>query len=392
MQPAADILFYLLWFILGGLVFLSMVLMSDLGQWLNVPRRWVVWHYERNGLLIGCLLVLLVVLWLLHLLSGVGSFLWMGFGTVAVIVLVYLANCSVRLLFPSKYDAQTSTDNYVTVDEADKTLADDAIIYAVGVDGDAVGFPRDELFIPHIAGARVGDADVAMVYCGLSNLPMVFNRHLSPQRLSELRAHIQVHNNLIIRDHQSGALIQQVTGEVLSGKAEVGVLPNTIMTWHTFRETCPGARVFRYDYAGPLDGLTRRLIPWMIGNQFSPEHGPAFPTLDLADDRLPRKEWVWGFRYGGTVIAITRDFARANTVYPFEAESRPFVMVYDVAHDILAVYERELNGEPVDTAGIDWRGGTAKGRLRQFPLHNGVLWMVWSHWFPQTQVWDVAGI
>jgi hypothetical protein len=31
---------------------------------------------------------------------------------------------------------------------------------------------------------------------------------------------------------------------------------------------------------------------------------------------------------------------------------------------------------------------TDNGRLQQLPMHNGVFWMVWSHWYPDTQVFN----
>jgi len=50
--------------------------------------------------------------------------------------------------------------------------------------------------------------------------------------------------------------------------------------------------------------------------------------------------------------------------------------------------DRDLEGNAIDVAEIDLLGNTPQGSPEKVPAHNGVLWMVWSHWFPATKVFN----
>ena len=63
-------------------------------------------------------------------------------------------------------------------------------------------------------------------------------------------------------------------------------------------------------------------------------------------------------------------------------------MVYDEDHDIVNLFDGSIDGQLVDFESVDFRGVTENGQLVQLPMHNGVFWMVWSHWYPDTQVYD----
>ncbi len=50
------------------------------------------------------------------------------------------------------------------------------------------------------------------------------------------------------------------------------------------------------------------------------------------------------------------------------------------------LFERSIGGRVADVENIDIDGQTPAGKLAKRPLHNGVFWMVWVHWFPDTEV------
>ena len=122
--------------------------------------------------------------------------------------------------------------------------------------------------------------------------------------------------------------------------------------------------------------------------QFSEEHGPIFPTLDLKDSRLPNKEQVWGLDLGNEQAAFTRSFMETNPIYQFELGGRELVITHDTEHDIVTVFDRTIDGMAIEVAEIDWDGNTSQGKLQKVPIHNGVFWMIWSHWFPETEVYS----
>lgn len=122
--------------------------------------------------------------------------------------------------------------------------------------------------------------------------------------------------------------------------------------------------------------------------QFSEEHGPIFPTLDLKDNRLPNKEQVWGLDLGNDQAAFTRSFMENNPVYQFELGDKKLVISHDKENDIVTVFDRTTDGAVLEVTEIDRNGNTPQGMLQKVPLQNGVFWMIWAHWFPETKVFS----
>ena len=159
-----------------------------------------------------------------------------------------------------------------------------------------------------------------------------------------------------------------------------------MMTWKSFKELYPDAEVFIYSFDRLLDPVFRWFFAATLRVQNDREKGAAFPTVSLDDKRLNPKEPVWGYDGPGGAIAFTREFARQNPVHKFEFKGEPLVLTYDAEHDIITLFSRLKNGGEVMFKTIDFRGQTETDRLDQKPLHNGIYWMVWSHWFPQTEL------
>lgn len=361
----------------------SAALMTEPGQSLNLPRSWVVTYFQYRWFFIGLNVFLLAYLWYLHVILEVWSRFWMGLASIGVIICIIAANFLLSAFFPSyQYNA-----NYVSIAEADQILTDNDVIYAVEINGEVRGYPRSHLEVPHIAGDTIGGKDIVMTFCALSNLPVVIEQDIGFGQ-SDLGILIQTHNNLVMVDRNSGELIQQITRAPEFSEAEVVSHPNTMTTWKSFKELYPQATVFIYEFNRVLDSLLLALFEGPMEKQFSNEHGAIFPTLDMNDDRLPSKEQVWGFDFGDIQAAFTRTFAQDNPIYQFELNGHPLVLVYDEAHDIVNLFDGILNGTKAEFESINFRGETDNGTLNQLPLHNGVFWMVWSHWYPDTQVFN----
>jgi len=359
----------------------SAVLMTEPGQSLNLPRDWVIGFYKNRWLFIGTNLLLLAILWWLNLKYRFWRTSWMVLASTGVIVCIIAANFLLAAFFPAyQYGA-----NYVTVAEADKVLADDDVIYAVEINGEAKGYPRKHLEIPHIAGAEIGGEEVVMTFCGLSNLPVVYDQNINDGR-SDLGILLQTHNNLLMVDKESGELIQQITGKTEFSDKKVKSYPNTMMSWKNFKRLYPDAEVFIYEFNRVLDSFLLAVFEGPMEKQFSEGHGAIFPTLAMEDDRLPTKELIWGLDAGGQQAAFTEGFLRNNPVFQFSLGGSEYVIAYNADYDVVKLFERTINGRVIDVESIGIDGQTAAGKLTEVPLHNGVFWMIWVHWFPETEV------
>ena len=354
----------------------SAVLMTEPGQALDLPRAWTLSHYAHRWLWAGLSLGLLILLWGANERWRAWPRGWMWLASSGVLLCLFLANGLLSVLFPS----QQHGASYVSVDVAGRSLAADETIYAVEINGEVKGFPRSHLEIPHVAGATIGGQDVVMTFCALSNLPVVYSQDIG-HGPSDLEVLIQTHNNLTLVDRVSGDVIQQITGasEFLE-ETRVTRHPNRMMSWDSFRELHPDAEVFRYRFDSPFDAIVAKAFEAPLERQFSEEFGPIFPTLAMQDTRLPHKEQVWGVDLGGHRAAFTLAFLERHPSYAFELGGRRLLVRRDSQHGFVELFELD----------DDSSAGAPSGGGRRLPLHNGVFWMVWSHWFPDTEVFSLA--
>lgn len=375
-------LFYVLALVTAAFSLCSAVLMTEPGQSLNLPRDWIVTYYRYRWLLIGMNIGLLAALWYLHARFSIWSRSMMSLASLGVAICIVSANFLLALFFPSaQYHA-----NYVSVVEANALLDDSDTIYAVEINDEVRGYPRGHMEIPHIAGDNIGGKEVALTFCALSNLPLVIEQDIGLEQPSDLGILIQTHNNLVMVERNSGEVIQQITMEPEFSNATIITHPNTMMTWQHFKRAYPHARVFLYAGDRLVDTFLESVFEAPMQKQFDREQGPVFPTLDMQDARLNPKEQVWGFDNGTSQLAFTRNFARDNPVYHFELDGQSLVLVYDEEVDVVNLFSPAGNEQLLEFEHIDFRGITESGRLQQLPMHNGVFWMVWSHWYPDTEV------
>lgn len=359
----------------------SLLLMSDFGQFIGLPKSWIITYYKSKWFFGGLNFLMLAALWVLHVKKHTAPRWLLIFATVGVTLCILAANVLNVLLFPTQQHEAT----YMSVQEADLVLKDDQTIYALEINGEVRGYPQDHLELPHVAGATIGGEDVAMTYCGLSSLPVAIGQDFGEGE-SDLKVMAQVNNNLVLRDRISGELIQQITATTEFGDAPLTVYPNTMMKWGSYKELYPDSEVFIYAFDRMLDPLLRGFFTQTLVIQDDPDKGAAFPTVSLDDTRLPQKELVWGYVGDNEQTAFSRTFAQKHPVYKFEFEGKPLVLVYDAQHDIVTLFSRMVDGKEVSFETIDFRGKTETVRLNQVALHNGIYWMVWSHWFPETDL------
>lgn len=378
-----SLFFFILAVVTATFSIFSAVLMTEPGQSLNLPREWVVGYYANKWLFIFINLSLLAALWWLNSKYRFWRNIWMVLASVGVIICIIAANFLLAAFFPSyQYGA-----NYVSVSEADKLLSDDVVIYAVEINGEAKGYPRKHLEIPHIAGAEIGGEEVVMTFCGLSNLPVVYDQNIDDNN-TDLGILLQTHNNLLMVDRESGELIQQITGQTEFSEKKMKSYPNTMMSWKNFKRLYPDAEVFIYEFNRVLDSILLAVFEGPMEKQFSEDHGAIFPTLDMEDDRLPAKELIWGLDAGDQQAAFTEEFLKNNPIFQFRLGGNDYVITYNAEYDVVKLFERTVDGRTVDIDSIAIDGRTAEGKLSEVPLHNGVFWMIWAHWFPQTKVFS----
>lgn len=370
--------FALIALLAAAMAIFAAILMTEPGQLLNLNRDWIILYYQYKWLYGAANLLLFAGLVYLNLKHRIWRPVYILLAGVGITLALYAANALLDHFFPTKHKNAV----YISIEQADKLLADDEIVYAVEIGGEAVAYPRRFMEIPHVAGKTIGGKKLAMTFCALSNLPVVYDTQLDGQETS-LGILTQTHNNLVLYDDNSGELIQQITGETEFGATPMQTYANQMMSWKTFKAIYPQGEVFEYTFDRWLDTALLALFADGMEQQFDPDRGPLFPTLRLDDTRLPLKEQVWGFNINGEQVAFARSFFDKHPIYNTTVGGLPIVLSYHTDYETLGVYRRNSDTE---ITAVDIYGNSVGGKLTRVPSYNGVFWMVWSHFFPQTRV------
>lgn len=362
----------------AGLAIFAAILMTEPGQLLNLNRDWIINYYRYKWLYAALDLALFFGVMYLGLKYRIWRPVYLILAGVGVSLSLYAANALLDHFFPTKHKNAV----YISIEQANSLLANDEIVYAVEIGGEAVAYPRRFMEIPHVAGKNIGGKNIAMTFCALSNLPVVYDTRMNDQE-TDLGILLQTHNNLVLYDDNSGELIQQITGETEFGAPEMETYANQMMSWKSFKSIYPKGEVFEYKFDRWLDGALLAVFADGMKQQFDPDRGPLFPTLRLDDTRLPLKEQVWGLNINGDRVAFARSFFDKHASYNTTVGSLPIVLSYNTEFDTLGVFRRDAD---IEVTEVDVYGNSSGGKLARVPSYNGVFWMVWSHFFPDTRV------
>jgi hypothetical protein len=404
------LLFWCLLAISLALSFLIFKDLADISQWLVQSSReftMLIW-YNRHIIAAVCLGALAAAwfLWL-RARSLCGKKTLIGL-TVVSLFLFFSGYVNPHLMFRS----QQHTARFVPVSEArpylERTLpwarfgwqrhasADDISVIVLETDTGAIAYSDYFILQPHVAtGGTIGGEPVIMTYCGLTNLGIAYSPKIGDQPL-ELSVMTQLENNLVLWDHNTGEPIQQIWGrmERQPDRGRMQEWPTTRMPLRSFEALYPDGRVFVNEIAAfdenPVAALWDRLTRHvMMYNGVSLQwvgDDPAFPTIREFDERLPRKELIYGLNVGDDYVVYTKDFIvdRGNLINTRIGE-RDIVIARDEQYDTVGAFYNPT-GEPV--SGIDVHGRTATGLTleRVATLKSEAFWFIWANFHKQSDI------
>ena len=106
---------------------------------------------------------------------------------------------------------QQNKATFVSVSEARKRLRPDTCMVVIEHNGVARAHAECEIFRPHVVGTPdgLGGENVVMTYCAMSNLGMALKPEVDGKPL-DLAPVIQLENNLILCDRNTGEPVQQI--------------------------------------------------------------------------------------------------------------------------------------------------------------------------------------
>lgn len=368
------------------------VFYGDVMQYiLNPPRRIVLGLLPYR--------IRLSILALSLMAAGIGIFVYVGHFNpwwLAIQAIVFLGFLYVGFVMISYHCFNTDYETkFVDVSRAEADLDSKDKINVLVVGDEARGYPTKYMLQPHFASSTIATEDVAMTYCGLSNLGVAFSPRNKGKKL-QLRTVGQLNNNVIFFDVKSGEYYQQIFGgnEDHSRKFDKQ-FPTRAMSWKSFKAIYPNALVYSNPPKNVLDHLVRAMIGWALREQEG-KFRAHFPTIDHnADQRLHPKQYVAGLILEGQAVAFTKRFlSENNCIFNTVQGGVPIAVVLYNEFDFVDIYDRRVDGEAVEVTDIDVHGVLPTGHiLDRLPFFPEVHWMIWHHHYPETQLHksDVEG-
>jgi hypothetical protein len=310
---------------------------------------------------------------------------------------------------PQQHEAQAL---FVDVDDAPRYLdemrhaslekdqfdsIDEISVIVLETDQGARAYPDYYLMQPHIAnGGSIDGEEVVMTYCSLTNMGIAYSPVINGEKLN-LRVMTQLRNNLVMWDTNSGEPVQQFWG-TLERDGEQGPSmrqwPTLRMPFGSFRQLYPEGLVFVNGIRQQSDNFLVRLFDYAVRDgmmlhavrtlQWRSDE-PAFPTITDFDDRLPKKQLVYGINIDDDYVAYTKQFVRERGgLLNVGIGGRPLVIYYDKEFDSIAAYYND-SGKPIRS--VDLFGRSDQGSLaRVETLKSGIFWFIWYDFYRTTDV------
>jgi hypothetical protein len=213
-------------------------------------------------------------------------------------------------------------------------LEDDNIVFGLTLDGESRAYPKRLLAWHELALDRVGERELAIVYCTLCGTVIPFDARVGGRVLTFGTSGLLYRSNKLLFDHETASLWSSLTGKPVVGPLlqldlELTALPIVTTTWGEWRTRHPETTVLSLD-----TGFTRDYSEGAAYRAYFGTDELMFPVA-LRDGRLPNKAEV-------LVVRATQPPSRAKP----PDDTPPFA----IATGFLAenrVFQTEVNGTRV---------------------------------------------
>ncbi len=142
---------------------------------------------------------------------------------------------------------------FISVSAADAWLNDVEPVLVVDVNGDVRAYPIQIMMWHEIVNDTVGGVPLAVTYCPLCNSALSFERVVRGVETTFGTSGNLFNANLVMYDRATESLWNQLDGRAVIGVLTGDVLkqvPSSTMSWGTFKESRPNAKVLDRDRTG----------------------------------------------------------------------------------------------------------------------------------------------
>ena len=348
----------------------------------------------------------------------------------------WLTNFGIRIVKFEEFDPRLlrnaiiplSDPDYISVAEADRIYGDGAPMQHIDVNGDVRAFPVEIMLWHEVVNDTVGGVPVLVTYCPLCNTAIAFERRVGGRTLSFGTSGILRNSDLVMYDHQTESVWQQVGGKALIGDmvgATLPPIPSGIVSWGQFRDAFPDALVMaRPDLRNtPGAGIPYGTTPYTGYDNLAAAADVRRLFRGEPDERLHFAERVVGLTINGEAVAYPfRVLAAGEPVVADVVGGEAVVVVWtpgavSVLDQVVIEASREVGGAAVFRPTLDgvtltfapnpddpqtfrdlgtgstWNifGRAVAGELAGAQLtpiaHGTHLWFAWAVFEPETTIY-----
>jgi len=386
-----------MWFCMAVSFIVGYFYFRDLGDvtqaMMTVKRKNMIFAIRHENSMIAVALIGTAISVALHLGLEIGNSTIIN--TVASVNVFFVAFPWIWLHLGLRN--QQDSAKYYSIEHAKNWLRASESVIVIENNGEARAHSDYHIKRPHLAGSPegLGGDNIILTYCCMTHLGHGFKPEIDGEKL-DLAVLAQHGNNLIMKDMNTGEPIQQVYGtrecDGRYSEKKMQEWPTFRMSFKGFQKAYPDGKVFLNKIPkftkNPLyyiiDQLVEAIFLWgTIGHDR--QEALMFNTMDVEDNRLPKKEYVWGFNIGKDSVAFTQDFIEEhNNLINAKVGGKNIVVSYDRAYDSVGIY---YNDSDEDISSIDFFGQSDKGLLpRVETVKAAIYWCVWVNFFPETDL------
>lgn len=298
-------------------------------------------------------------------------------------------------------DGIPSIDNpkFVLASEADYVDPNELII-GVFLNGDAKAYPLSIMNWHEIVNDKFGDIPVAVTYCPLCFTSQVFVRTIDQKPVEFGTSGMLYNSNLVMYDRLTESLWSQGLGVSIKGDLsgeKLKTLPFDVMSWSDWASLYPDSLVLTKD-----TGHQRPYSSNPYSDYFKDPR--ILFSIDNEDDRLPKKEIIFGVENNGNYKAFKKTDVESKQIINDSIGGKKILVISTVPY-MARVFDRAIEDQILDfqlqsgkiidiqTNSI-WNiegesiDGPLKGtNLKRMTFHPG-FWFEWATFHPQTQIYS----
>ncbi|GAX61753.1 hypothetical protein SCALIN_C27_0150 [Candidatus Scalindua japonica] len=251
-----------------------------------------------------------------------------------------------------------------------------------------------------IVNDRIGDTAIAVTWCPLANLAVVYNREIDSKEYTFGVSGNLLKNTLVMFDYETESLWPIVYGEsikgTLTGKKLKQISGCQKIPWGAWKKSHPDSLVLSHHGS--------RTVGYDVyGDYHKNEERGIFPAINI-DQRLGVKANIIGIEIKGRHKAYPFYLFNNTPIITDEFQGVKLLVYRNNDTGIINVYDRQLDGVVIDFAekvnnttdtvtnttwdmenGIGIKGNM-KGRTLLPVNFLSVYWFVWADYFPDTEI------